>query len=274
MWFGDLVTMRWWDDLWLNESFATFVSVLCQAAGDPLDLGLDDVRQHREDLGVPAGPAVLDATRSPPTSPTCRRSRSTSTGSRTRRARACSSSSPRTSGSRSSCGRCGSTSAATSTATPRWPTCSACWRRSPAGTCRGGRRSGWRRPGSTRCGPSSRLDEQGRYASFAIVQGPAEPRRPAVTAARPPARRSGCYRRGRRQAGPHRRVELDVRGARTEVPELVGVAAAGPAAGQRRRPDVREGPAGRPVAGHRGRAGRATSTTRCRGRCAGAPPGT
>ncbi|CAN5839430.1 aminopeptidase N [soil metagenome] len=35
MWFGDLVTMRWWGDLWLNESFATYVSVWAMAEATP-----------------------------------------------------------------------------------------------------------------------------------------------------------------------------------------------------------------------------------------------
>ncbi|MEV4412599.1 aminopeptidase N [Catellatospora sp. NPDC049609] len=35
MWFGDLVTMRWWDDLWLNESFATYMGYRLVAEVSP-----------------------------------------------------------------------------------------------------------------------------------------------------------------------------------------------------------------------------------------------
>jgi len=35
MWFGDLVTMRWWNGLWLNEAFATFMSMLAVDAYRP-----------------------------------------------------------------------------------------------------------------------------------------------------------------------------------------------------------------------------------------------
>jgi aminopeptidase N len=57
MWFGDLVTMRWWDDLWLNESFAEYMGYrVCAAmSGDGLsglaELAWLEFALHRKDWG-------------------------------------------------------------------------------------------------------------------------------------------------------------------------------------------------------------------------------
>lgn len=66
MWFGDLVTMRWWDDLWLNESFATYMSYLCMERATKFDSGWLDFASsiknwaYRQDQLVTTHPIAGD----------------------------------------------------------------------------------------------------------------------------------------------------------------------------------------------------------------------
>ena len=224
MWFGDLVTMRWWDDLWLNESFASWAEMVSSTEATRWTNGWTGFAQvykawaYRQDQLPSTHPIAADIPDIEAVEVNFDGITYAKGAAVLKQLVAYVGRDNFLAGVRDYFGRhaWGNATLADLLEPP--------WSRRLAATSRPGPSPGWRRPGSIRCG---------RRSSWTATAGSA------------PSRYSRKHRPITRSCGPHRiaiglydrtgdgealtrrrRVELDIAGAATEVPELVGERAA------------------------------------------------
>ena len=222
MWFGDLVTMKWWDDLWLNESFATFASVLCQAeATEYINAwttfaNVEKSWAYRQDQLPSTHPIAADIPDLHAVEVNFDGITYAKGASVLKQLVAYVGLEPFLAGLRDYFAR-------TRSATPPSTTCCPRWRRRRAATCPTGARSGCKTTGLNILRAEFEIDADGQVHLVRRDPGGRGARRRRTP--RAPARgRRLRRRRTRGETGAHQAGRTRPRAAeRTEVPELVGV---------------------------------------------------
>ena len=159
MWFGDLVTMKWWDDLWLNESFAEMCASQSSAEATRFAdawttfCGGRKTWGYTQDQQPSTHPIAADA-------PTLSVAEANFDGISYAKGASVLKQLVAYLGRDNFFAGIRAYLAGHAWATPLWPTCCGRWRQAPARPWASGRRAGCRPRGRTHCGASSRPTTQ------------------------------------------------------------------------------------------------------------------